>query len=324
VRLCRRRFWKGEYEQDKISAYQTLYECLETLSLLVAPIAPFFADWLFQNLNGITKRFEAASVHLADYPAVDESAIDADLEERMQLAQDISSLVLSIRKKVNLKVRQPLTRILVPVMNHHMQEQIEKVEELVKNEVNVKRIDYLIDTEGFIKKKLKPNFKELGARMGAKMKSVAAAIGQMGQQEIASLEKQKSYELVVDGEPVVIAITDVDIIAEDIPGWSVANKDNLTVALDITVTPELQDEGNARELVNRIQKIRKETGLELTDRIVVKIEEYAPLKSAIINFSDYICTEILADDIQLVPEIQTGTEIEVNEATLKVLISKNS
>ena len=324
VRLCRRRFWKGEYEQDKISAYQTLYECLETLSILMAPIAPFFADWLYQNLNGITKRHEATSVHLADYPSVDESVIDTDLEERMQLAQDISSLVLSIRKKVNLKVRQPLTKILVPVMSHHMQEQIKKVEELVKNEVNVKKIEYLIDSEGFIKKKLKPNFKQLGARMGAKMKSVAAAIGQMSQQEIALLEKEKTYDLVVEGESVVIAITDVDIIAEDIPGWSVANKDNLTVALDITVTPELQDEGNARELVNRIQKIRKETGLELTDRIVVKIEEYAPLKSAIINFSDYICTEILADDIQLVPEVQAGTEIEVNEATLKVLISKNS
>jgi isoleucyl-tRNA synthetase len=160
--------------------------------------------------------------------------------------------------------------------------------------------------------------------MGAKMKAVAAAIGQMGQQDIATLEKQKTFDMVVEGEPVAIAIDDVDIIAEDIPGWSVANKDNLTVALDITVTPELQDEGNARELVNRIQKIRKESGLELTDRIVVKIEEYEPLKSAIINFSDYICTEILADNIQLVPDIQSGTEIEVNEATLKVLISKNS
>ncbi|WP_276131621.1 isoleucine--tRNA ligase [Polluticoccus soli] len=324
VRLCRRRFWKGEYEADKISAYQTLYECLETLSLLMAPIAPFFADWLYQNLNGITKRHEAESVHLADYPVIDDSVIDTDLEERMQLAQDISSLVLSIRKKVNLKVRQPLQKILVPVMSSHMQEQIKKVEELVKNEVNVKLIEYLVDTEGFIKKKLKPNFKQLGARMGTKMKAVAAAIGQMGQQDITTLEKQKTFELIVEGEPVAIGVEDVDIIAEDIPGWSVANKDNLTVALDITVTPELQDEGNARELVNRIQKIRKESGLELTDRIVVTIEEYEPLKSAIINFSDYICTEILADNIQLVPDIQSGTEIEVNEATLKVLISKNS
>ncbi|RYD54844.1 MAG: isoleucine--tRNA ligase [Sphingobacteriales bacterium] len=325
VRLCRRRFWKGEYEHDKISAYQTLYECLETMALLMAPIAPFFADWLYTNLNGITKRYEFASVHLADYPEVDESAIDRDLEERVQLAQDISSLVLSLRKKMNIKVRQPLQKVLIPVMDKHMQEQIQKIEDLVKNEVNVKSIDYLVDTEGFIKKKIKPDFKALGARMGAKMKAVAAAVGQMQQQDIATLEKEKSFVLRdVDGEDVEITISDVSIIAEDIPGWSVANKDNLTVALDITVTPELQDEGNARELVNRIQKIRKESGLELTDRIEVKIEEYEPLKSAIVNYGDYICTEILADHIELVAQIPAGTEIEVNEATLKVLISKNT
>jgi isoleucyl-tRNA synthetase len=324
VRLCRRRFWKGEYEKDKISAYQTLYECLETLSLLMAPIAPFFSDWLYGNLNSITKRFDAQSVHLAEYPVVDEGIIDTDLEERMQLAQDISSLVLSIRKKVNVKVRQPLQKILIPVMDTHMQGQIKKIEELVKNEVNVKNIEYLVDTEGFIKKRVKPDFKALGAKMGAKMKSVAAAIGQMSQHDITQLEKQKSFELRVGEETVEISITDVELIAEDIPGWSVANKDNLTVALDITITPELQDEGNARELVNRIQKIRKETGLELTDRIGVKIEEHEPLKSAILNFSDYICTEILADKIEIVPGIESGIDIEVNETTLKVLVSKNS
>ncbi|MGN6566790.1 MAG: isoleucine--tRNA ligase [Flavipsychrobacter sp.] len=324
VRLCRRRFWKGEYEHDKIAAYQTLYECLETIALLMAPIAPFFADWLYTNLNGITKRNAAPSVHLAYFPIADENIVNKDLEERMHLAQDISSLVLSIRKKVNLKVRQPLQKILIPVLDAHMQEQIQKVEELIKNEVNVKSIEYLTETEGFIKKKLKPNFKALGARMGAKMKDVAAEIGKMGQHEISTLEKEKSYMLTVGGEPVAIAIGDVDIIAEDIPGWSVANKDNLTVALDITVTPELQDEGNARELVNRIQKIRKESGFELTDRILVEIEDYQPLKSAIINYSDYICAEILADNINIVPSIVNGTEIEVNEKTLKVLISKNS
>ncbi|MBS1689962.1 MAG: class I tRNA ligase family protein, partial [Bacteroidetes bacterium] len=324
VRLCRRRFWKGEYEQDKIAAYQTLYECLETIALLMAPIAPFFADWLYSNLNGVTKRDKATSVHLAYFPIVDELKINKDLEERMMLAQDISSLVLSIRKKVNLRVRQPLQKILIPVLDKHMQEQIHKIEELIKSEVNVKSIEYLTETEGFIKKKLKPNFKTLGARMGAKMKDVAAEIGKMEQHDISTLEKEKSYTLLVKDEPVIITIGDVDIIAEDIPGWSVANKDNLTVALDITVTPELQDEGNARELVNRIQKIRKESGLELTDRIVVEMEEYEPLKSAIINFSDYICAEILADSIKIVPSIMSGTEIEVNEKTLKVLISKNS
>ncbi len=323
VRLCRRRFWKGEYNEDKISAYQTLYECLETISFLIAPISPFFADWLYQNLNSVTKRYEAQSVHLAEFPQIDDSVVDKELEERMQLAQDVSSLVLSLRKKENIKVRQPLQKVLIPVLNKHMQAQLQQVEDLVKNEVNVKELQYLVDTEGFIKKKVKANFKTLGARLGAKMKAAAAAIAQMGQSEIIELEKQKTFNLNIDNEQVAIGIADVEIIAEDIPGWSVANKDTLTVALDITVTPGLQDEGNARELVNRIQKIRKESGLELTDRIAVKIEEYETLKSAIINFSDYICTEILADNIEIVPQIQSGTEIEVNDITLKVLISKN-
>lgn len=322
VRLCRRRFWKGEYEHDKICAYQTLYECLETLSLLMAPISPFFADWLYRNLNNITKRYEAKSVHLADYPVANVDVIDTELEERMHLAQDVSSLVLSLRKKVNIKVRQPLQKILIPVLDAHMKEQVQKVEDLIKGEVNVKDIEYLSDTEGFIKKKVKPNFKSLGAKMGAKMKAVAAIISAMDQQQISALEKDGGYTLTVDGEPIDIVREDVDIIAEDIPGWSVANKDTLTVALDITVTPHLQDEGNARELVNRIQKIRKETGLELTDRIAVSVEEHEPLKTAILNFSDYICTEILADKLEIVPQISEGTEIEVNEAILKVLISK--
>ncbi len=323
VRLCRRRFWKGEYNEDKISAYQTLYECLETISFLIAPISPFFADWLYQNLNSVTKRYEAASVHLAEFPQIDDSVVDKALEERMQLAQDVSSLVLSLRKKENIKVRQPLQKLLIPVLDKQMQAQLQAVEDLVKNEVNIKEVQYLVDTEGFIKKKVKANFKTLGARLGAKMKAAAAAIAQMGQNEITELEKQKTFNLNIDNEQVAIGIADVEIIAEDIPGWSVANKDNLTVALDITVTPGLQDEGNAREIVNRIQKIRKESGLELTDRIAVKIEEYETLKSAIINFSDYICTEILADNIEIVPRMQSGTEIEVNDITLKVLISKN-
>ncbi len=322
VRLCRRRFWKGEYEHDKICAYQTLYECLEKLSLLMAPISPFFADWLYSNLNNITKRYEAQSVHLADFPVADADVIDAELEERMHLAQDVSSLVLSLRKKVNIKVRQPLQKILIPVLDAHMQDQVQKVEDLIKGEVNVKEFEYLTETEGFIKKKVKPNFKSLGAKMGAKMKAVAAAITAMDQHQITALEKDGGYTLTVDGEAIDIVREDVDIIAEDIPGWSVANKDTLTVALDITVTPELQDEGNARELVNRIQKIRKETGLELTDRIAVSVEEHEPLKSAILNFSEYICTEILADKLEIVPQVSEGTEIEVNEAILKVLITK--
>lgn len=323
VRLCRRRFWKGEYEHDKICAYQTLYQCLETLSLLIAPVSPFFADWMFRNLNQVTKRNAAESVHLADFPVADETMINKDLEERMQLAQDLSSLVLSIRKKVNIRVRQPLQKVLIPVLDAHMKEQVEKIEELVRNEVNVKEFEYLTETEGFIKKKLKPNFKSLGARMGTRMKAVANAINGMGQHEISMLERDRHFYLDLDGEGVKIEIGDVEIIAEDIPGWAVANKDNLTVALDITVTPALQDEGNARELVNRIQKIRKESGLELTDRIQVQIEEFEPLKSAIINFNDYIRAEILADSIEILPQLPDGTEIEVNEANLKVLILKN-
>ncbi|MBA3828955.1 MAG: isoleucine--tRNA ligase [Taibaiella sp.] len=324
VRLCRRRFWKGEYEQDKICAYQTLYECLETLSLLMAPIAPFFADWLYQNLNSVTRRLNIGSVHMADFPDVNEGCIDEELEERMQLAQDICSLVLSIRKKVNIKVRQPLQKILIPVLSPHMKEQVQKIADLIKSEVNVKEVSYLTDSDVFIKKRLKPDFKSLGARMGAKMKLVAVAITQMSLADIAALEKDNSFRILIEGEPVTITRADVEIIAEDIPGWSVANKDNITVALDITLTPDLQDEGNARELVNRIQKIRKESGLELTDKIDVEIEETEALKSTIINFSDYICAEILANNIKIVSKMFSGTEIEVNETVLKVSISKQT
>ena len=322
VRLCRRRFWKGEYEHDKICAYQTLYECLETLSLLMAPIAPFFADWLYKNLNEVSGRQGAPSVHLADYPVANADYIDTDLEERMHLAQDISSLVLSVRKKVNIKVRQPLHRILIPVTDAHTTQQIQKIEELIKNEVNIKNIEYLTDSEGFIKKKIKPDFKSLGTRMGQKMKSVAAAITLMGQHEIGQLEKAGEYTLDVNGEAITITTADVTIIAEDIPGWAVANKDSLTVALDITITPELQNEGNAREVVNRIQKIRKESGFEVTDRIVVNVQDYEPLKSAIINFNDYICAEILADSINILPEVTDGIEIDINDMMISIAISK--
>jgi len=324
VRLCRRRFWKGEYEHDKICAYQTLYECLETLSLLMAPIAPFFADWLFNNLDGVTGKLKCRSVHLADFPVADESEIDTDLEERMKLAQDISSLVLSIRKKVNIKVRQPLQKMLIPVMDEHIKGQIAKIEELIKSEVNIKEIEYLTEADGFIKKKVKPNFKTLGARMGTRMKSVATAITLLNQAEIASLEQHKYFSLTLENESIDIRIEDVEIIAEDIPGWSVANKDNLTVALDITVSPALQEEGNARELVNRIQKIRKESGLEVTDRINVNIQDYKLLNSAIINFSDYICTEILADSINILPIVDNGEQIEVNDIPLNIYIYKTT
>jgi isoleucyl-tRNA synthetase len=324
VRLNRRRFWKGSYEADKISAYQTLYDCLETLSRLIAPVAPFFADWLWRNLNSVSGRHEETSVHLADFPVADVSLIDRDLEERTSLAQDLSSLILSIRKKVGIKVRQPLQRVLIPVLDATMRRQIELVEDLVKAEVNVKEFDYLTETEGIIKKKVKPNFKVLGARLGGRMKAAAAALTTLDAHSIAQLEQNGYFDLVLDGETIRIENSDVDILAEDIPGWSVAAKGRLTAALDVTLSTELLDEGNARELVNRIQKIRKESGLDLTDRIAVQLEDYEPLRGALDHFGDYIRAEILADSLQTVPVLQSGTEIEVAETTLKVLISKTA
>lgn len=324
VRLCRRRFWKGEYEHDKICAYQTLYECLEKVTILMAPLSPFFSDAVFTNLNGVTGRHKAESVHHADFPAADEQAIDPLLEERMVLAQDVSSLVLSLRRKVNIRVRQPLQKALIPVLNPGMQEQLEKVEDLVKNEVNVKEIEYMRDTEGFIKKKIKPNFVALGKKLGAKMKAVSAALAAFTQEDIARIEKEGSYSLSIADEPVILQVTEVEITSEDVPGWMVANKGPLTVALDVTVTPELLNEGNARELVNRIQKIRKDSGFELTDRIFVKVAETDALKSSITQFNDYICAEILADKLEVVPQMADGTEIEVNDTVLKVLVTKKA
>ena len=322
VRLCRRRFWKGEYEGDKIAAYQTLYECIETLVRLMAPISPFFSDAVFKNLNAITHRFEVGSVHHALFPTFNESAIDTDLEERMQLAQETSSLVLSIRKKVNIKVRQPLQKVMVPVLNPKMKEQLEKIEDLIKAEVNVKEFEYLTDTEGVIKKKIKANFKTLGARLGGKMKAVNAAIMNFTQHEIAAIERDGQIALNIDGEEIVILITDVEIAAEDIPGWSVASKGSLTVALDITISEILQSEGNARELVNRIQNIRKESNFDLTDRISVKLLTNVDLKPSIEQFKEYICTEILADSIEWMSEISNGIEIEVNDALLTIAVTK--
>ena len=324
VRLCRRRFWKGEYEADKISAYQTLYECLETVTRLIAPIAPFFCDAIYTNLNNITRRLKSESVHHTDFPLPQADAINPVLEEQMQLAQDITSLILSLRKKVNIKVRQPLQKALVPVLNPAMKKQLEKVEDLVKNEVNVKEVQYLTETEGFIKKKIKPNFVALGKRLGAKMKAVSTALSQFTQEDIANLEKVGSHSLRINNEDLILQLPDVEITSEDVPGWMVATKGPLTVALDVTVTPELVNEGNARELVNRIQKIRKESGFELTDRINVKLADANELKAAITKFNDYICAEILADKLELVPEMASGTEIEINDIPLKVLVTKKA
>src|SRR6187397_1044787 len=324
VRLCRRRFWKGEYEQDKICAYQTLYECLETTVRLIAPISPFFSDSVFQNLNAITGRFQVESIHHADFPVTDEKLIDTSLEERMQLAQDASSLILSLRKKQNIKVRQPLQKVLIPVLNASMKEQLKKVEDLVKAEVNVKEIDYLNPDNTFISKKIKPNFVALGKKLGPKMKTVSGLLSQFDQDQIRKLEKDGQYNLLVDGDDLILQTSDVEITSEDIPGWLVASKGQLTVALDVTISEELEHEGHAREFVNRIQKIRKDSGFELTDRIEVQVAAENGLKNSLAQFKEYICAEILADKLEFLTENNSGIEIEVNDIQLKVIVLKKA
>jgi isoleucyl-tRNA synthetase len=286
----------------------------------MAPIAPFFCDQLFRNLNGLTKRFDATSIHHIDFPKADPSKMDAALETRMQLAQDICSLVLSIRKKVNIKVRQPLQKILIPVLDPAMKLAIEQMEELILAEVNVKEINYITETEGVISKKLKPNFKLLGAKLGTKMKQASAVIAALSQNEISELERTGTLTILVEDSPIVLLINEVDIIAEDIPGWSVAVKGNLTVALDISLSEALLKEGHARELVNRVQNIRKEANFELTDKILLQIVDNQNLKESINEFSEYICREILATQIDWVSSLEEGVDIEINDQKLKILV----
>jgi isoleucyl-tRNA synthetase len=322
VRLCRRRFWKGEYSPDKISAYQTLYECLETVLRLMAPISPFFPDALFTELNRASGRFQEQSVHHVSYPKPDLSCIDRLLEERMQLAQDASSLVLSLRKKTNIKVRQPLQKVLIPVLDKAMQTQLEAVAELIKTEVNVKEIAYLYADNTFISKKIKPNFVALGKKLGSKMKAVSAALANFSQADISLLEKEGEYTLQLEDGPVTLLLTDTEITSEDIPGWTVASKGKLTVALDITITPELAAEGLVREFVNRLQKIRKDSGFELTDRILVQVMGPASLTEALANYKTYICAEILADELEFVSSLSHATAIDINEEIINVHVTK--
>jgi isoleucyl-tRNA synthetase len=322
VRLCRRRFWKGEYEADKISAYQTLYECLETILRLIAPVSPFFSDAIFRELNAVTGRFNEESVHYIDFPIAHKDFIDEELEERMLLAQDICSLALSLRKKEKIKVRQPLQKILIPVLNPKMKAQIEKVEDLIRSEVNVKEVEYISSDNNVIRKKIKPNYQSLGKKMGARMKAVAATLSEFSQEQISELERQGVYNLLIENETLPIYLTDVEVTSEDLPGWLVAVKGTVTVALDVTITSDLLNEGNARELVNRIQKLRKESGFELTDRILVEIAGTGELERSITAFKTYICSEILADELIFQPEIKGGVEIDVNEQLIQVKVSK--
>jgi isoleucyl-tRNA synthetase len=286
----------------------------------MAPIAPFFCDQIFRNLNSVTNRHAVSSIHHADFPKADVSKIDLALEQRMQMAQDICSLVLSIRKKVNIKVRQPLQKILIPVLDPSMKSAIELMEELILAEVNVKEINYITETEGVISKKLKPNFKLLGAKLGTKMKQASQAIASMNQAQISQLEKEGHFVLEVEGEKIDLLVSEVEIIAEDIPGWSVAVKNALTVALDITLSEALLKEGNARELVNRVQNIRKEANFELTDKILLRIVDNTDLKDSINEFSDYICREILALEIDWVPALEDGVDVEINDQKLRISV----
>ncbi|MBO4307142.1 MAG: isoleucine--tRNA ligase [Bacteroidales bacterium] len=311
VRLCRRRFWKGEYSEDKISAYQTLYTCLETLARLMSPIAPFFSERLFRDLNAVTGRVDAESVHHAAFPTVHEEMIDKSLEERMQLAQQICSMGLSLRKKSNLRVRQPLAKIVLPIHNENFKLQVERVKHLICSELNIKDVEFLAADNNLLVKSIKPNFKTLGPRYGKIMKSIAATISTFSQEQINTLESAGRYDLTIEGQPVELLLGDVEIATQDIPGWVVANEGSLTVALDITLTDELKNEGIARELVNRIQNIRKD-GFEVTQHIDIILQS-GEWDEAVKEYKEYICNETLADSLELVPSVDSpdAQQIEI-------------
>jgi isoleucyl-tRNA synthetase len=320
VRLCRRRFWKGEYEADKIAAYQTLYHCLETLTILMAPVAPFYSDYLYKILNKDSDK--AISVHLSDFPLVDETAIDKDLEERMELAQNISSMVLSLRKKEVIKVRQPLQKIMIPVINEGFVEKIEKVKELILSEVNVKEIQYVSDTSGIVKKRIKPNFKVLGKKLGGQMKLIGDVINTFGQTEIQQIEAQGLLNIILDGQSYSLLLSEVEIISDDIEGWLVVSENGITVALDIHLSDTLINEGIARELVNKIQNERKDADFFVTDNIKITVEENEVIANAINEYKDYICGETLAKELLLRKTFKEGKIIEINEHQVHILIEK--
>ena len=322
VRLSRRRFWKSEDNQDKLSAYQTLYTCLETIARLSSPIAPFFSEQLYRDLNNVTGRNKAESVHLTDFPVADKSLIDKALEERMEAAQLISSLVLSLRKKANIRVRQPLSKIMIPVANEEMKTQIDKVSHLIKSEVNIKEIEFLSPDNNILVKNVKPNFKTLGKKYGKQMKQIQAYFANMSQEEIHQFEKNNGTHLDIDGVDVELTLEDALISTQDIPGWAVTSQDDLTVALDMTITDELLLEGLAREIVNRVQNLRKTGGFEVTDRIELLIDMNDKIKDTIDKFGDYICTETLATITRV--DVLEGVEAEelVEGVNVKLMIKK--
>lgn len=321
VRLNRKRFWGGEMTKDKLSAYQTLYTCLETIAKLMAPISPFYADKLFCDLIVVTEHEKVASVHLSDFPTYDASVVDKNLEERMQIAQDISSAVLALRRKTNIKVRQPLTQIMIPVLNDQQGKDLDAVRELILNEVNVKELKHVDNAAGILVKKVKPDFKKLGPRYGKIMKQLAAEVQGMSQEAIATFEKEEKYTFDIDGQAATIELADVEIISEDIPGWLVANAGKLTVALDVTITDDLRKEGIARELVNRIQNIRKSSGLEITDRINIKLTDLEQIRETVSEYNNYIASQVLADKIELLESVD-GQNIDMDDYILQISVEK--
>ena len=323
VRLSRRRFWKGEYTEDKISAYQTLYTCLITVSKLMSPIAPFFSDRLFHDLNAVTKKENISSVHLTDFPEYHPKLVNKALEERMQLAQDISSMILSLRKKVGINVRQPLSKILLPVLDKTFKNKVEKVKELILSETNIKEIKYIIDTAGIIKKKIKPNFKSLGKKLGKDMKVAADLISRFTDSQILTFEENGSAEIFASDTRYTILPEDVEIIAEDVPGWQVTNLGKLTVALDITISVALKEEGIAREVINRIQNLRKDLGFEVIDKIIVTLENNPVIAKAVENNLSYICAETLATRLEMSDNLMQADTIEIEETKLMISIKKD-
>lgn len=324
VRLSRRRFWKGQYSTDKISAYQTLYTCLETIARLASPIAPFFSEQLFLDLNRVSKREHCESVHLTQFPVAQTKLIDKALEERMELAQLFSSMVLSLRKKTNIRVRQPLNKIMIPVSGEHMMAQLRGIEHLILSEVNVKSAEYITDEAGILVKKIRPNFKTLGPRYGRLMKQIASLFAGFSQSDIRNFEREGALSLTIEGEPVELALADAEITTEDIPGWTVATQDKLTVALDMTISPELREEGLARELVNRVQNMRKDSGLEVTDRIRLEVKAVDELTEALHHFEQYVCDETLAE-LLLVDDFNDAdvADYELTETiSAKIRVSK--
>lgn len=314
IRLSRRRFWKGEMNDDKKAAYETLYQCLMTISQLSSSFAPFFSDWVYKNLNG-----KMESVHLTDIPVADETVIDKVLEEQMEYAQKISSLVLSIRKKENIKVRQPLQKILIPMVDSRIKDEIKHVQDLILSEVNVKELAFIAEIE----KSIKPNFRVLGKKVGAKMKAVGDAILKMGTSQIAELEQKGTFNLQMEGETIEILPTDVEILTSDIAGYKVANDGKVTVALDVEISVALKEEGIARELISKLQNLRKESNLEVTDRIKVQIEKHKYLENSIIGFKTYICTEILANELEVTEQLSSSAEIDVDDHIIKVKLIKD-